>query len=246
MEFKEFARRINHHYSERLALRSIALSDAWPLFEATQADGFNEHLLWRRPDHHLPVFERIESIISQGDNGQVAAIAAVARKTGQFAALYRFAPFADGVEMSLWTHPAFWGDGYGTETTRLAVHAAMAESDTTRLYARSMNANKPAQRVLEKVGLKPSDIGSIRDEAGVDRHYLVYCIERSEWTSPDARTGLQKVATPSQRAAVQMPANRHAIITNAWQKQNGCEQPHDLKWPKEAVPRAVKQTMTTQ
>lgn len=193
MEFKQFAQRINHHYSERLALRPIALSDAWPLFEATQADGFNEHLLWQRPEHHLPVFERIKSIIEQAQAGQIAAIAAVARKTGQFAALYRFAPFADGVEMSLWTHPEFWGGGFGTETTRLAVQAAMAESNIKRLYARSMNDNKPAHRVLEKVGLKPTDLGSIHDESGAERHYMTYRIERADWSAQEAPNGLSRV-----------------------------------------------------
>jgi len=210
MEFKKFAQRINHHYSERLALRSIALSDAWPLFEATQADGFNEHLLWQRPEHHLPVFERIESIIEQAQSGKIAAIAAVARKTGQFAALYRFAPFADGVEMSLWTHPEFWGGGFGTETTRLAVQAAMAESDTKRLYARSMNENKPAHRVLEKVGLKPSDLGSIRDESGSEWHYMTYKIDRADWSAQKAQIGLRTLET-----ARKLPGTQIASRTGA-------------------------------
>lgn len=246
MDFKQFSQRINHHYSERLALRPIALSDAWPLFEATQADGFNEHLLWKRPEHHLPVFERIESIISQSESGHVAAIAAVVRKTGQFAALYRFAPFADGVEMSLWTHPAFWGGGFGTETTRLAVHAAMAESDANRLYARSMNENKPAQRVLEKVGLKPTDIGTIRDENGLLRHYLVYCMNRSEWTMPETRAGLQKIATSGQHAGLQMPANRHVSDDKNWLRRHGCELPHDLHWSAEGSTREGKAPQTAQ
>tara|TARA_R110002049_G_scaffold162633_1_gene328368 strand:+ start:198 stop:917 length:720 start_codon:yes stop_codon:yes gene_type:complete len=238
MDFKQFSQRINHHYSERLALRPIALSDAWPLFEATQADGFNEHLLWKRPEHHLPVFERIESIMAQGETGQVAAIAAVVRKTGQFAALYRFAPFADGVEMSLWTHPAFWGGGFGTETTRLAVHAAMAESGANRLYARSMNENKPAQRVLEKVGLKPNDIGTIRDETGLLRHYLVYCMDRSEWSLPDTRAGLQKIATSNRLANLQMPAKRPVMDEQTWHHQHGCELPLDGHRSAELAPRA--------
>lgn len=231
MEFNQFAQRINHHYSERLALRQIALSDAWPLFEATQADGFNEHLLWQRPEHHLPVFERIESIIDQAQSGKIAAIAAVARKTGQFAALYRFAPFADGVEMSLWTHPEFWGGGFGTETTRLAVQAAMAESDANRLYARSMNDNKPAHRVLEKVGLKPTDLGSIRDESGYERHYLTYKIERSDWTTQEEQIDLCKLETPGSLRDAQDASN----IGVPWGANGTYPFPKKPNWRNEAV-----------
>ncbi len=200
LNFQHFAQRCVYHYSERLALRPIALSDAWPLYEATQVEGFNDHLLWQRPEHRLPVFERIESIAAQARNGRIAALAAVLRKTGQFVAVYRFAPYADGVEMSLWTHPEFWGGGFGTETTRLAVQAAMNESDAPRLYARSMHENKPAHRVLEKVGLDPVDLGSIRDEAGRERHYMVFRIERAEWAARDLREGLETIDIKRWRA----------------------------------------------
>jgi len=231
MDFKKFGQRINHHYSERLALRPIALSDAWPLFEATQADGFNEHLLWQRPEHHLPVFERIESIMDQAQSGQIAAIAAVARKTGQFAALYRFAPFADGVEMSLWTHPEFWGGGFGTDTTRLAVQAAMAESDTKRLYARSMNDNKPAHRVLEKVGLKPSDLGSIRDESGSERHYMTYKIERADWSTQETQIDLRTLETSSKLPDTQLASQ----VGAAWGESGNYALPEKANWRTETV-----------
>ncbi|MFK7963581.1 MAG: GNAT family N-acetyltransferase [Burkholderiaceae bacterium] len=248
MNFKQFSKRIDHHYSDRLALRPIALSDAWPLFEATQADGFNEHLLWQRPEHHLPVFERIESIIAQAQSGQIAAVAAVARKTGQFAALYRFAPFADGVEMSLWTHPAFWGGGFGTETTRLAVHAAMAESNTNRLYARSMNENKPAQRVLEKVGLKATDMGSICDESGAERHYLTFTMDRADWNAADASLDLRKVETPAEASTaylVEASANSSPEAT-AWVNSDGCEFHVHAGWHADPAPAAASLKAITQ
>lgn len=174
------ARRAPYHYSERLCLRPVALTDAWPLWHATRDERFNAHLLWEQPARELDVFERIEHMHELARRNEVLTLSCTWRQSGQWAGVFRYAPFADGLETSLWVHPDFWAvPGLATEFGRLGLHVGFMESAAERLYARSLVENRAVHKLMGPSGFVALDRGALTDEAGRQRDYVLYRIDRA-------------------------------------------------------------------
>ena len=62
-DFIDLSEQLQRVYSNRLALRPLALSDGWPLFEATRNPEFNRNLLWPQPPDTMAVFDRVNVIM---------------------------------------------------------------------------------------------------------------------------------------------------------------------------------------
>jgi ribosomal-protein-alanine N-acetyltransferase len=181
IDLQLLTRRASYYHTERLALRPFAFADIWPLWEATRDPGFNRQLRWHAPSTAEDLGLRLERFLAQFKRGELAALSALQRKTGQWVAMYRFTPWRDGLEMGLWIHPAYWRDGIGSELTRLAILIAFSETAVSALYACVQPGNLAAQRVLQKVGLVQQERCVTPHESGAPLDTLVYVMTRQAY-----------------------------------------------------------------
>lgn len=185
-DFRELSDQLERVYSNRLALRPLALSDGWPLFEATRNPEFNKTLLWPQPETPFEVLGRIQIIMNAAARGGLAALSAVQKQTGEWVSLYRFQPYeADKsvVEMGLWTHEKFWGDRYGLELTQACVDSAFSLSDISSLIGCTSVENPAACKILERAGMHATQIVLRQSETKVERLSQEFQITREQWTS---------------------------------------------------------------
>jgi RimJ/RimL family protein N-acetyltransferase len=183
-DFLHLSEQLERTHSDRLALRQVALADAWPLFQATRNPLFNQHLLWDQPTDQTQVNQRIDSIVSAARRGRLAAMSAVVKLTGEWVSLYRFQPYAvnpDWVEMGLWTHDRFWQGRYSLELSQACVDAAFALSDVNTLVAGAFPENAGSCRVLEHCGLSPGRQVIRHTEPGTEVLLTEYKITREDW-----------------------------------------------------------------
>ena len=152
-DFRLVAQHAVLYHTERLAMRQMSHSDLWPLWNATRHPEFNKGVLWSQPDDPVDVARRTIRLSLAAECGDIAAVSAVLRETGQWGAVFRYLMLDEDLELGLWSHPTLWGNGIGTEVTRLAVFAAFLEVGVTSMCARVAASNRPAVRVLEKAGL---------------------------------------------------------------------------------------------
>lgn len=183
-DFIELTEQLERVHTARLALRPIALCDAWPLFEATRNPEFNRNLLWPQPEADVPVLDRIQAIMEVARRGGMTALSAVLKSTGEWVSLYRFQPYeADPllVEMGIWTHEKFWEDRYSFELTQACVDSAFTLTDIPLLIGGASPDNKASCRILERCGLKPTCVIHRHSETKVERKSQEFQITRVEW-----------------------------------------------------------------
>lgn len=184
-DFQLLARRAAFYHSDRLAMRQFSISDLWPLWETTRNPSFNKGVLWPQPSQVEEIARRTDGLTVAAARGDIAAVSAVVRTTGQWAALFRYLTLDGELELGLWSNPALWGAGMGTEVTRLAVFAAFLELGVDSMCARVASANVPAVRVLQKAGLTYVGEYPSSHEAGgtVDRQ--LFRITREQFAALD-------------------------------------------------------------
>jgi RimJ/RimL family protein N-acetyltransferase len=87
-------------------------------------------------------------------------------------------------EAVLWytLHPAYWGQGYGTEAARALVDVGFRELGLHRIWADCDPRNAGSWRVLEKLGMRRE--GHLRENAFIKGEWvdsLIYGILAREW-----------------------------------------------------------------
>lgn len=219
IDFEELANELHLVHTTRLALRPLALSDAWPLWEATRNPSFNMGLLWEQPTQVSQVFERVEAILHAAEQGRLAAVSAVVKETGQWVGLFRFLPNAanpvNAVEMGIWTHPAFWHGRVGLELGMACVHSAFSLSDAQLLLGAAAPSNRGACQLNRLCGLVPVRTVWRKHETLADVELIEYEITREQWLAQraqDARGGrkvFEQVMLPGRQGA----AGRMAMVT---------------------------------
>jgi RimJ/RimL family protein N-acetyltransferase len=186
-DFLELTQTLECSFSERVALRPVALCDAWPLYVATRNPMFNQHLLWPRPDNEELVLKRVRMIMEASRRGRLTALSAVQRSTGEFIALFRFLPHAtrpDAIEMGIWVHDKYWHGRYSLELGRLCVSAAFSLSSQVQLLlGASAPANRGSCRLMEAVGMTPGRVVQRDTEMGHQATLCEYTITRADWAA---------------------------------------------------------------
>ncbi|HTP72423.1 MAG TPA: GNAT family N-acetyltransferase [Burkholderiaceae bacterium] len=186
-DYLELTHSLECSFSERVALRPVALCDAWPLFVATRNTQFNRHLLWPRPDSEEQMLRRIRMILDASRRGRLTALSAVQRTTGEFIALFRFLPHANlsgAVEMGVWVHDKYWHGRYSLELGRLCVSAAFTLSNQVQLLlGASAPENRGSCRLMEMVGMTPLRTIERDTEMGYQAVLREYTITRAEWAA---------------------------------------------------------------
>jgi RimJ/RimL family protein N-acetyltransferase len=219
IDFEELANELHLVHTPRLALRPLALADAWPLWEATRNPAFNSGLLWEQPRQVSQVFERVEAILQAAEQGRLAAVSAVVKETGQWVGLFRFLPHAanpvNAIEMGIWTHPAFWHGRVGLELGMACVSSAFSLSDAQLLLGAAAPSNRGACQLNRLCGLVPVRTVWRKHETLADVELIEHEITREQWLAQraqDARGGrkvFEQVMLPGRQGA----AGRMATVT---------------------------------
>jgi RimJ/RimL family protein N-acetyltransferase len=184
IDFFELTARLEAAFTPRLALRTASLADAWPLFMATRNSLFNRFLLWPQPEAEDQTLRRLELIVDAAKRGQLSALSAVVRETGEWVSLFRFMPHATRpgtLEMGLWTHARFWEQGYSLELGQLCVTAAFTLTGVDALLAASSLQNKGSCRALREIGLRETCAVMRPVEGGGEVELVEFVITREMW-----------------------------------------------------------------
>ena len=185
LDFHELTDRLERTYSKRMALRSVSLADAWPLFQATRNPLFNKYLLWDQPYDEQEVHERIEAIVQAARRGGMTALSGVVRTTGEWVSLFRFQPYgADplAMEMGVWIHDRFWHGRYSLELGRLCVDAAFDSCNVERLVGASAPENRGSCHLMKSVGMTEAKLVTRYTESDRPVQLQEFELSRSEWT----------------------------------------------------------------
>ena len=184
-DFQELTYRLERFSSARLALRPLCLADAWPLFQASRDQRFNEHLAWDRPEDVDGVVRRLELICKAARRGELTALAAVARDSGEWVSLFRFFPPMDRepgvVEMGIWTHFKFWSGRHSLDLGRMCVDTAFRVSDVGRLIGLAAPGNRGSMHLMRMVGMTERCHSFKLHETGRRLPTVQYEIMRDEW-----------------------------------------------------------------
>lgn len=217
-DFLELTQSLECSFSERIALRPVALCDAWPVFLASRNPGFNKHLLWAQPEYEELVLKRVRMIMDASRLGRLTALSAVQRQTGDFIALFRFQPHAsrlDVVEMGIWVHDKYWHGRYSLELGRLCVSAAFTLSTVQVLLGASAPDNRASCHLMEAVGMVPSQTVRRDTEMGYQAILREYTITRADWAARHV-TGFsvfddERVVAKTAAKAIPRPAALEAV-----------------------------------
>ena len=188
-DFLELTQALECSFTSRVALRPVALSDAWPIYSASRNPGFNRYLLWPQPESEGQVLKRIRLIMDASRKGRLTALSAVQRSTGEFIALFRFIPHAslpDTVEMGVWLHDKYWHGRYSLELGRLCVSAAFKLSNVHLLLGASAPENRASCHLMEAVGMTPGRVVERDTEMGWKASLCEYTISRADWAARHA------------------------------------------------------------
>jgi RimJ/RimL family protein N-acetyltransferase len=210
IDFEDLATELQLVHTARLALRPLALADAWPLWTATKNPAFNAGLLWEQPDNEIQVFERVEAIVQAAHRGRLAALSAVCKETGQWVGLFRFQPYAavpSGVEMGLWMHPTFWHGRVSLELGKACVNAAFSLSAVQLLVGAAAPSNRGACQLNQLCGMVPTRNIWRKHETLADVELIEHEITRAQWLAqqadqaPGKRKAFEQVMLPSRIGA---------------------------------------------
>ena len=217
IDFHALTEALERVHSPRLALRPVALSDAWPLFQATRNPLFNKHLMWDQPEDEAGVLDRMDAIIDSARRGRLAALSAVVKTTGEWVSLYRFQKHALDprlVEMGLWTHDKFWQGRFSLELTAACVDAAFSLSDISTLVGAAAPDNLGSCRILELCGLSSASLVLRQGESGTEVKLQEFQITREAWTSSRRTDSFAYVAAqdraPARPVDISLPVRKSA------------------------------------
>lgn len=183
-DFHDLTSQLETRCSRRLALRQVSFCDAWPLFQATRVPRFNEFLTWKTPEAERDAEARVQAILAASRRGQMTALSAVVRNTGEWVSLFRFQPSGRdplSLEIGVWTHPNFWHGRYSPELMNLCIDSAFECSDATEIVGAGAVENRGSLGLMRVAGMKPARAFSKETEYGVMLPAIEYELGRAEW-----------------------------------------------------------------
>lgn len=168
---------------ESVTLRTIEEEDIDFL-----CDLFNDPDVWPYLGPHTPVNrvkerEYVEEQVT--DDGSVNLLICVGESGEEPAGNIGFGPATavDGsTELGIMLAPEFWGEGYGTEASRLLTTYALEERRMHRMVAKAIDENVGSCRIWEKLGFRQE--GRLKESMYHQGRYmdvLVFAVLEDEW-----------------------------------------------------------------
>lgn len=215
IDFHTLGQELQLVHTNRLALRDVCLSDAWPLFDATRNPLFNKDLQWVQPSSVEQVFARVNGIMAAARKGQLAAVSAVCRQTGQWAGMFRFLPHASGaVELGIWVHPNYWHGNIASEIAQTCGNAVFETAPQVQvLLGAAKTSNRGSCALIRRCGLEQVRTVWRKHETLDDIEVFEHELTREAWLAGNVRPkGFLKVALPS--SAVSAVHTPHENVTS--------------------------------
>jgi RimJ/RimL family protein N-acetyltransferase len=188
MNYRSLSKSLQSVYSPRVALRPVSLADAWPLFEATKNPLFNQYLTWPAPKEEKESLERISLIEDAVEKGQMCAVSAVVRSTGEWIGIFRIQPFfhddkivAGAVETGIWARDTFWHGNYSLEVGVMCIDAAFKFTDVGTVYASAAPENRSSCALLRRGGLQPGRTFKKQTEMMTELNAQEFFTTRESW-----------------------------------------------------------------
>ena len=162
--------------TKRLELKPLSDSDALAL----KSIFLNEEVkrTYMIPDFKddnafLKTFSHLKKL-SMDENGHTAGIFLREELIGLF---HKVDIIGDRVEVGYTIHPRFWNQGYATEALRAGI-AYFFEKGFSEVYAGAFKTNKASTRVMEKAGMKKTNMKASVDYRGKTYPCVYYSIKR--------------------------------------------------------------------
>lgn len=152
IEIERLRNIINNTYYKNISFRSIAKNDVFPLFVATKDENFNRFLLWPRPVEAKEIYPEVDKLIRQNLKNELLAVSLCEKDTAKWMGLFKFTPFKDGLEITIWIHPEGWKKGVVINTAYPLIQLLQWNYDKIPLYVRVFPQNIPMKRILRKYG----------------------------------------------------------------------------------------------
>jgi ribosomal-protein-alanine N-acetyltransferase len=150
------------------------------------ADTINDPAVWQTTGSRTPYTEQQErewyEERASAENGNVNFTIAVDGDPVGSLGLHGLDDVSGSAELGLWLAEDYWGQGYGTEASRLATGYAFDQHRRHRVVARVFAGNEASKRVWEKLGFELE--GTHRDEVYANGEYKdvhYYSVLESEW-----------------------------------------------------------------
>ncbi len=170
---------------ERLILRRITLADAADM-AAMNADPKVMRYVGdgkpRSPEQSLTGIRRALRIYDTYPG--LGVFVAEEKRTRKFAGVFHLVYVIKTVEVEIGYRlpQSAWGKGYATEGAAALLRYGFETVGLDRIIGLTYPANKPSQRVLEKIGMKYQGMGHYFD---LDLRY--YVAERADFEEPEPR-----------------------------------------------------------
>jgi len=191
VDYLELSEALERARSSRIALRPVAISDAYPLFAATRNPKFNRYLLWDQPQSLDEVLCRVELIVDASRRGRMSAFSAVAVETGEWMALYRFQPDTEQLETSevgIWTSDKHWYGKISLEVMRLCFSAAFTTTSLNQISAGAHVGNRASRLLMEQSGMSFERHFVATTENGFSVPAVRYGITAQQWLDREPLT----------------------------------------------------------
>ena len=121
----------------------------------------------------LRTFNHLQKL-SNEENGYTAGIFLEDELIGLF---HKVDINGDRVEVGYAIHPRFWNQGYATEALRAGI-GYFFEKGFSEVYAGAFKTNKASTRVMEKAGMKKTNMKASVDYRGKTYPCVYYSVKR--------------------------------------------------------------------
>ena len=163
--------------------RSFVKADVHPLYLAAQNPGFNKFLLWNKPDSIEAAMVQVKKLLREESLNQSVTFSIVTKERGAWAGFLRWIPHQDGLAISFWLHPDFWGTGASRELVDSVFGIVFETTDIIKLFAFIQPANLPTIRLAKNKNMTMAMVLDLMHEDGEYRQFEVYETDRAQWTN---------------------------------------------------------------
>ena len=137
----------SHRLARNITYRSLARADAFPLFQASRDPEFNRYLLWNAPLLDRDMLPQVDRLLRESTMEKALALSMCEKDTGTWMGLGVLRPFRDGLELSLYIHPARWNTNTVFTCGRGIIEVVFEHGDQTPLYVRMHPQNRRMERI---------------------------------------------------------------------------------------------------
>ena len=164
--------------TERLILASLSDTDAPSLKELFTNEEVKKTYMvpdFAGENAFQKMFSYLQKL-SHDENGHTAGIFLNEKLIGLF---HKVEINGDRVEVGYAIHPHFWNQGYATESLRAGI-AYFFEKGFSEVYAGAFKTNLASTRVMEKAGMRKTNMKALFDYRGKTYPCVYYSVKRCE------------------------------------------------------------------